>query len=329
MRFVWGRSVDDAVSSFSFGGISYAYRVWAPAAATAAAPEAAAATPLALAAPDAPAASSAPAAPSSLVPPAPLVLLHGFAQSAASWDAVAREFAAAGRSVYALDLAGHGESERPADPQAYALEAQADALLAFARKLADDEGTRPAILGYSMGGRVTLAALGRDPQAFSAVILEATGFGPATQVERDAAAERDAACAARLRTDGLEAFMEFWEQLPLFASQRELPPDVRARVRAGRLANDAEALARTFERAGQHVMPARTTTLETLARLREAGTPLLYLAGERDAKYRSLAVQAAEAGATVRIVPGAGHSTHLEAPDAFVRETAAFLSGAY
>lgn len=256
---------------------------------------------------------------------APLILLHGFAQSSASWDAVARKLAATGRPIYALDLVGHGESERPADACAYALDAQGEALLSFARMVADREGARPAVLGYSMGGRVTLAALRRDPRAFAAVVLEAAGFGPATQAERDAATERDAACAARLRADGLEAFMDFWEQLPLFASQRDLPPDVRERLRAGRMANDAEALARTFEQAGQHVMLSRAETLETLAVLRAGGTPLLYLAGERDEKYRALAAQAAEAGATVCIIPGAGHNAHLEAPAAFVQEVSLFL----
>ena len=256
---------------------------------------------------------------------APLILLHGFAQSSASWDAVARKLAATGRPIYALDLVGHGESERPADACAYALDAQGEALLSFARMVADREGARPAVLGYSMGGRVTLAALRRDPRAFAAVVLEAAGFGPATQAERDAATERDAACAARLRADGLEAFMDFWEQLPLFASQRDLPPDVRERLRAGRMANDAEALARTFEQAGQHVMPSRAEALETLDVLRAGDTPLLYLAGERDEKYRALAAQAAEAGATVRIIPGAGHNAHLESPATFAKEVASFL----
>ena len=100
---------------------------------------------------------------------------------------------------------------------------------------------------------------------------------------------------------------------------------VRERLRAGRMANDAEALARTFEQAGQHVMPSRAETLETLAVLRAGGTPLLYLAGERDEKYRALAAQAAEAGATVCIIPGAGHNAHLEAPAAFVQEVSLFL----
>ena len=240
---------------FSCGGASFSFQVWKAPAAEASAADLA---------PDEGCAIAAACRESAV----PLILLHGFAQSSASWNATASELAATGRPVYALDLVGHGGSERPANPRAYALDAQGEALLAFARLIADVEGVRPAVLGYSMGGRVTLAALHSDPRAFSAVILEAAGFGPATQAEREAVAKRDAACATRLRADGLEAFMDFWEQLPLFASQRDLPPDVRERLRAGRMANDAEALARTFEQAGQHVMPSRAETLETLAVLR-------------------------------------------------------------
>ncbi|MCB7036576.1 alpha/beta fold hydrolase [Eggerthella sinensis] len=262
-------------------------------------------------------------------PATPLILLHGFSQSAASWDDVAVQLGAT-RPVYALDLVGHGASDRPDNPEAYALDAQGAALCAFAHHVAAVENAHPAVLGYSMGGRVTLSALSGDPHAFSAVILEAAGLGPASPADRAAAAERDARCAARLRVDGLAAFMDVWEQLPLFATQRTLPADVRERLHAARMANDAEALARTFEHAGQHVMPDRAANLATLAALASSHAqplPLLYLAGEHDQKYRAQAHDfAAATHAATCIVPGAGHNTHLEAPAAFVREVEAFLS---
>lgn len=271
----------------------------------------------------------APDATSDAAPATPLILLHGFSQSAASWDDVAVQLAAT-RPVYALDLVGHGASDRPDNPEAYALDAQGAALCAFAHHVAAVEGARPAVLGYSMGGRVTLSALSGDPHAFSAVILEAAGLGPASPADRAAAAERDARCAARLRVDGLAAFMDVWEQLPLFATQRTLPADVRERLHAARMANDAEALARSFEHAGQHVMPDRAANLATLAALASSHAqplPLLYLAGEHDQKYRAQAHDfAAATHAATCIVPGAGHNTHLEAPAAFVREVEAFLS---
>ncbi|WP_080800792.1 alpha/beta fold hydrolase [Arabiibacter massiliensis] len=253
---------------------------------------------------------------------APVVLVHGFAQSAASWDEVA-PLLARDRAVCALDLAGHGASDRPVDPAPYALDAQAEALLAF---LAGFE-RRPAVVGYSMGGRVALAAAVKNPHAFAALILEGAGLGPATADEREAARERDLANAARLRAEGVLAFMDAWERLPLFATQRDLPAATREGVRAGRLANDVESLARTFEHAGQHAMPDRAVVLAALAQLRDGGVPVLYLAGERDAKYRALAEGLATAGlAETRIIEGAGHNVHLEAPDAFAREVSAFLS---
>lgn len=255
---------------------------------------------------------------------APFILLHGFAQSIASWDGVAARLAAT-RPVYALDLVGHGASDRPADPHAYALDAQADVLLAFARHVAAVEGALPVVVGYSMGGRVALVAATRDPHAFAstaaALVLEAAGLGPATPDERAAAAARDAANAARLRVDGVAAFMDAWELLSLFATQRNLPLHLQKRLRAGRLANDAEALARTFEHAGQHVMPDRAATLAALETLRERGFPVRYLAGARDEKYAAFARQLAAANlCDVRIVEAAGHNVHLEAPDAFIRE---------
>ena len=240
---------------------------------------------------------------------APIVLLHGFAQSAASWDGVARLLAKA-CPVIAFELVGHGGSDRPRDPASYALEVQAEALHAF---LAGFE-TRPVVVGYSMGGRIALAAAVRDPRAFAAhaaaLVLESVGLGPADDDERAASARRDAANAARLRADGLAAFMEGWERLPLFATQRALPSDV----------GDAEALARSFEHAGQHAMPARADVLAALAALRDEGLPVQYVAGACDAKYRALAaLLAAEGLCSSHVIEAAGHNVHLEKPAAFVQ----------
>ena len=297
---------------------------------------------------------------------APFVLLHGFAQSAASWDRVA-PLLAEDRVVYALDLVGHGGSEAPENPLPYALDLQGEALLAFARFVnsqaigegAAGEGpaaskaaphdaapreaagsgtararekaprnqsaaTRPVVVGYSMGGRVALATAvcRRDDFAAcaSALVLEGAGLGPATEAAREQDAARDAKRAARLREAGVEAFMDEWERLPLFATQRALPRVVREHIRAGRLANDAEALARTFEHAGQHAMPARHQVLTALSALRLAGVPVLYLAGERDQKYRALADELADGGlCETRTIRGVGHNAHVEDPVGFAR----------
>ena len=42
------------------------------------------------------------------------------------------------------------------------------------------------------------------------------------------------------REGGVAAFMDWWETLPLFATQQELPPATRAAIRIGREAQGAE-----------------------------------------------------------------------------------------
>lgn len=257
---------------------------------------------------------------------APLVLLHGFAQSASSWNEVAACLAV-DRPVVALDLVGHGGSDCPQDACFYGLNEVAVAVCAFLEYLADWVGVLAVpVVGYSMGGRVALSAAGRNPRLFAALVLEGAGLGPVDDQERAQAAARDARSAARLRTDGLEAFMHDWERLPLFATQSELPVAVQERIRSGRLSNDAEALARTFEGSGQHVMPSRAETLATLA---HASFPVLYLAGGRDQKYRAIAQDAQVRDVCeVRIIGDAGHNVHLEAPGSYCALVGDFLCGA-
>lgn len=277
---------------------------------------------------------------------APVVLLHGFAQSAASWDNIA-ELLGRTRSVVALDLVGHGGSDRPEGADAYALGAQGEMLLAYLASpvgvaalaapgrsnggsASAAQGSRkPLVVGYSMGGRVALAAASSQPETFARIagglVLESAGLGPVDEREREDAAERDARNAAALRRDGLSAFMDAWERLDLFATQRDLPASARERMRASRLANDAEALARTFEHAGQHAMPARVDVLAALASLRASGAPVRYIAGALDVKYRTLAEGLeAEGLCEVHIVAGAGHNVHLEAPAAYLRALEGF-----
>ena len=306
---------------------------------------------------------------------APIVLVHGFAQQASTWDKVALSLSRAGVECFAFELAGHGAGAcsaggDPAErPDFFDLCFQARALLAFCRVVARDAGVAPVLVGYSMGGRVALqaaclvaddlrdggqidrialrssaafapcdrarrldvaGACQRDVTAnaarmsaavpFSALVLESAGLGPADAASREALRERNFAWAARVRGEGVPAFMDWWAGLPLFESQQYLSADQRERLRAGRLANDAESLALSFERAGAHVMSSQGESIRTLCELAAKGIPVSYLAGELDAKYCKVAstLQAKSQGAiSCRVVPAAGHSIHLEQPEAF------------
>lgn len=312
-------------------------------------------------------------------PTVPIVLVHGFAQQASTWDDVARLLADAGAECFGFELAGHGAGAcsaggDPAErPDFFDLCFQARALLAFCRVVARDAGVAPVLVGYSMGGRVALQAAclaagdlrgggeldrtalrssaafapcgrtgrldmaesgQRDTAAtpvgdaarmsaaapFSALVLESAGTGPADDAAREALRERNFAWAARVRGEGVSAFMDWWAGLPLFESQRNLANDQQERLRAGRLANDAESLALSFERAGAHAMPSQGESIRALCELAARGIPVSYLAGELDAKYcKVLADLRAESQGAIscRIVPAAGHNIHLEQPEAF------------
>lgn len=309
---------------------------------------------------------------------APIVLVHGFAQQASTWDKVALSLSRAGVECFAFELAGHGKSAHPTvgdvpGREAFDLGFQAQALLAFCEAVAHVAGRLPVLVGYSMGGRVALqaaclvagdlrdggqidrialrssaafapcgrsgrldvagggqrdtAATSADDAArmsaaapLSALVLESAGLGPADAASRGALRERNFAWAARVRSEGVLSFMSWWEALPLFESQRNLPVDQRERLRAGRLANDAESLALSFEQAGAHQMPLRCESIRALCELAAKGIPVSYLAGELDAKYCKVAstLQAEYQGAvSCRVVPAAGHNIHLEQSEAF------------
>ena len=309
----------------------------------------------------------------------PIVLVHGFAQQASTWDDAAHLLSDAGAECFGFELAGHGVGACSAGgdpterPDFFDLCFQARALLAFCRIVARDAGVAPVLVGYSMGGRVALQAAclaaddlrgggeldrislrssaafapcgrtgrldmaesgQRDTAAtpvgdaarmsaaapFSALVLESAGTGPADDAAREALRERNFAWAARVRDEGVSAFMDWWAGLPLFESQRNLDDDQRERLRAGRLANDAESLALSFERAGAHAMPSKQETVHVLCELSRRGIPVSYLAGEFDAKYCKVAstLRAESQGAiSCRIVAAAGHNIHLEQPRAF------------
>lgn len=241
---------------------------------------------------------------------ATLVLLHGFTGSAAGWGAHSDAFVAAGLRVVALDMLGHGAADAPDDPARYRIErCQEDiegalAALGIAAGEAD-------LLGYSMGARIALyTALSGG---FRRLILESGAPGIADPAERAARRASDDALADRIETEGVPAFVDFWQHLPLFASQRTLPDAVQSDLRAQRLHNTPRGLANSLRGVGTGQQPALHDQLASLT------LPTLLIAGALDAKYTSINQQMAAAmpNATLRVIPDAGHTVHLEQPQIF------------
>ncbi len=250
----------------------------------------------------------------------PLLLVHGFTGSVEAWGEETVRGLSQAFQVVAVDLLGHGESDASTDPQRYRMEEILADLAQVLDSMAIDEARW---LGYSMGGRVALAGAVLQPDRVSALILESASPGLAGENERRARRRADEALAEGILRGGMEAFVDHWMGLPLFATQGKLPPRVREANRERRLRNDPEALAACLRGLGTGAQPSFWDDLPGIR------VPTLLLAGEEDQKFSQIAGKMADLIPSVelRLIPKSGHSIHLENPFAWLAAVRTFRPG--
>jgi pimeloyl-ACP methyl ester carboxylesterase len=98
-----------------------------------------------------------------------LVLIHGLLMNRRMYERLGPELAARGNRVIAVDLLGHGRSDRPADPRLYNMPAFSEQVLALFDHL---ELERPAVGGTSLGANVSLELAVRHPDRAGALFIE-------------------------------------------------------------------------------------------------------------------------------------------------------------
>lgn len=249
----------------------------------------------------------------------PLLLLHGFTEGISAWENLLPVLSVQ-HCVVAVDLIGHGRSAAPADPERYCMERVIDDL----QVLVDQFNWKSfRLFGYSLGGRIALHLALAMPQRIEALVLESTSPGISDSKLRVQRQQSDEALAHTIERDGVEAFVEQWERLPLFASEEMLPHQERRRLRMARRQHSAIGLANVLRGLGQGTVPFVGD------RLQDLDVPTLLLVGQRDTKYVELANQMAATmpNAQVAEVPLAGHAIHREQPDVFLGHVVHFLQG--
>jgi 2-succinyl-6-hydroxy-2,4-cyclohexadiene-1-carboxylate synthase len=239
----------------------------------------------------------------------PVVLLHGFTGNTETWTEQTPFFDTR-FSTLSIDLPGHGESEAPADPARYGIDCTARDLIAIFDWLLLE---KVHLVGYSMGGRVALYLAAHYPQRIKSLVLESTSPGIADSAQRSARAESDHRLADWMEDNGLAAFVDRWEQLPLFITQKHLPVEVRGRLRSQRMQNNITGLANSLRGLSTGVQPSGWDELPYL------DVPTLIVAGKLDYKFVNIARQMNRLlpDSKLVILPRAGHTTHLEQPSAF------------
>jgi pimeloyl-ACP methyl ester carboxylesterase len=136
--------------------------------------------------------------------PPELVLLHGGAQNAHTWDTVAM---ALGRPLVAIDLPGHGHSDGPAENSADLTTNARDVAVAVEQLAPDAVG----VVGMSLGGMTAIALTGERPDLVRALVL----------VDVTPAVNQDKASQIIAFVDGPESFPDFDE---LLARTQEFNP---------------------------------------------------------------------------------------------------------
>jgi len=202
------------------------------------------------------------------------------------------------RPIEAPDLPGHGASSD--------LPTTFESVVGLVEWLAS--GEPPALIGYSMGGRLALRYALERPVA--GLVLISTGPGVANPVEREERRISDERLAAGIATQGVEAFIDTWLGNPMFGGIAKRHEIWRAVDRETRLLSSADGLARALVSYGQGSQPFLG---DRLAQLR---VPTLIVAGGDDAKYMAIAraMHRAIDGSQLVIIEGVGHAVVGEDP---------------
>jgi 2-succinyl-6-hydroxy-2,4-cyclohexadiene-1-carboxylate synthase len=242
--------------------------------------------------------------------PENLVLLHGFAGTRRTWDAVIEHLSPERYTPLALDLPGHGDCVVAALAGERA-GGRAAGLVTFAgciEHVLANSPPRFVLCGYSLGGRVGLNVALAAPERVMRLVLVSSTAGIADETERAARRAADEALADDLETRSFAEFMDRWEAQPVFADD---PPLVHAAMRAEQRRNDPRALAAVLRGIGTGAMPPLWD------RLAELQMPVTILVGERDEKFHAPGRRMAQLlpDAELQIVPG-GHRLPLESPAA-------------
>jgi 2-succinyl-6-hydroxy-2,4-cyclohexadiene-1-carboxylate synthase len=197
------------------------------------------------------------------------------------------------------------------DHREHSLQGRLDEIAAAA-----EEGA--VLVGYSLGGRLALRAVLREPGRYAGLVMVGATAGIDEPAVRSARAEADERLAGWMESAPIEDVVAIWERQPLFADQSETLVEAQ---RPGRLSQDPAGLAMLLRTAGQGVLEPVWHELVTLE------LPVLAIAGARDEGYGAAAQRIADVAPSGRaaIVEDAGHAVHLQRPERVAELIEGFL----
>ncbi len=184
---------------------------------------------------------------------------------------------------------------------------------AFNKSVEGTKGKR-ILMGYSLGGRLALHALIQHPQLWDGAILISTNPGQQTEMERQKRLKRDEEWAQRFEKESWKPLITAWDQQAVFGG-----------------------IAPVFQREETHYSRRELTHMlrewsvgkqEDLTKeLSSLPMPILWIAGNRDLAYSSLAKSLAfqHNKSQTWVVSDCGHRVAWEKKDLFQTKVKEFL----
>ncbi|WP_342543196.1 2-succinyl-6-hydroxy-2,4-cyclohexadiene-1-carboxylate synthase [Paenisporosarcina sp. FSL H8-0542] len=238
-----------------------------------------------------------------------IIFLHGFTGSSKTWVPIIEQLPDSVRCI-TVDLMGHGKTDSPSDANRYIMYDQVMDLHELFLFL---NVTNFSLVGYSMGGRIALAYALAFPKHVKRLVLESASPGLQSEADRLARITADEKLAKKMESEGLSSFIDFWQDIPLFHSQKKLGEIKLHSIREERMQQAVSGLANSLKGMGTGRQPSYWS------RLNELKITVIIITGELDEKFTIIAKQMTE---LIRYsqhleVSGAGHAIHVENPVQF------------
>ncbi|MDC0253488.1 2-succinyl-6-hydroxy-2,4-cyclohexadiene-1-carboxylate synthase [Bacteriovoracales bacterium] len=249
-------------------------------------------------------------------PSKPLVLfLHGFMGSHYDWFEITQSLSKK-YSCLLLDLPGHGVNPF----EKISIQSFNDlsfSILGHIKKIT----TRPCfLLGYSLGGRIALDLLSKDPDQFEKVIVESCHPGLESDFLKKERIKSDEGLLSHIHSQNdFNNFLLKWYNLELFG-------DISKKENFHKLLTRREKNSlKEIKKSLQNFSLGRQDNLIPLFKKNQ--TPLLYISGERDKKYTQIGKDFIDKvpNSYHKSINDVSHNTHFEDPNSFEKAVTLFL----
>lgn len=243
----------------------------------------------------------------------PVIFLHGVAASLYDWDSLIPPVVGTGYRAFALDLPGHGESDKPEDPDAYTAQQVEQTLDAWMDGLKD--GPPYILIGHSFGGYLSLSYALRYPDRVRAMVLIDPYYSP-----------QQPSSLLRWFLPRPTLGIRVMQITPLPLIDRALGWDP---VDASRFSAEARwQVAVDYKRASPHILNYPRTINDLTPRLGQIQAPTLVIWGTHDLTLQPRSfppLVSVIPGATGHPIQGSGHQPHIGQPERVQRLVVDFL----